>query len=146
MELADILAISGQPGLYKYVARSNNGVIVESLLDGRRINASGTSRVSAMTDIAIFTENEDLPLADVFTSLYKISDGKKTISHKDPADKIVAVFSEAVPTYDRSRVHMSDMKKIISWYNILIDCGMTEFKVPEDNDSSSIIKTPEQQQ
>ena len=85
MELADILAISGQPGLYKFVARSTNGVIVESLVDGRRINASGTSRVSAMTDIAVFTEDEDLPLADVFTALYKISDGKKTIFHKEPA-------------------------------------------------------------
>jgi len=144
MELADILAISGQPGLYKYVARSNNGVIVESLLDGRRINASGTSRVSAMTDIAIFTEDEDLPLADVFTSLYKLSDGKKTISHKEPADKIEGLFSQAVPTYDRSRVHMSDMKKVVAWYNILVDCGMTEFNVPENNDSSSFIKTPEQ--
>lgn len=140
MELADILAISGQPGLYKFVARSSNGVIVESLTDGRRINASGTSRVSAMTDIAVFTEDEDLPLAEVFTSLYKISDGKKTISHKESAGAIEAVFAQAVPTYERSRVHLSDMKKILSWYNILIDCGMTEFKQPDDNDSSTIIK------
>lgn len=140
MELADILAISGQPGLYKFVARSTNGVIVESLVDGRRINASGTSRVSAMTDIAVFTEDEDLPLADVFTALYKTSDGKKTISHKEPAAAIEAVFAEAVPAYDRSRVHLSDMKKILSWYNILIDCGMKEFKQPADNDDSTIIK------
>lgn len=140
MELADILAISGQPGLYKYIARSLNGVIVESLTDGRRINASGTSRVSAMTDIAIFTEDEDLPLAEVFTSIYKLCDGKKTISHKEPIEKIETIFGQAVPNYDRNRVHASDMKKIISWYNILIECGMTEFKVPENNDTSSIIK------
>lgn len=139
MELADILAISGQPGLYKYVARSVGGVIVESLVDGRRINASGTSRVSAMTDIALFTEDEDMPLADVFTALYKISNGAKTISHKEPSEQIRALFARAVPSYDRRRVHDSDMKKIISWYNILIDCGMTEFKMPEDN-SASIIK------
>ena len=67
MELKDILAISGQPGLYKYVAQSMRGVIVESLLDGKRMNASATSRVSALTEISMFTEGEDIPLADVFT-------------------------------------------------------------------------------
>ena len=67
MELKDILAISGQPGLYKYVAQSMRGVIVESLLDGKRMNASATSRVSALTEISMFTEGEDIALADVFT-------------------------------------------------------------------------------
>ena len=70
MELKEILAISGQPGLYKYVAQSTNGVIVESLLDGKRMNASASSKVSALTEISIFTEGDDLPLADVFTNIY----------------------------------------------------------------------------
>ena len=70
MKLKEILAISGQPGLFKYVARSSNGVIVESLLDGKRTNASSTARVSALNEIAIFTENEDMPLSEVFEKIY----------------------------------------------------------------------------
>ena len=70
MELKEILAISGQPGLYKYVAQSTNGVIVESLLDGRRMNASASSKVSSLTEISMFTEGEDIALADVFTKIY----------------------------------------------------------------------------
>ena len=101
MELKDILAISGQPGLYKYVAQSTRGVIVESLLDGKRSNASASSRVSALTEISMFTEGDDIPLAEV------------------------------LPEYDRERVHLSDIKKCISWYNILVGAGFTEFKLPE---------------
>lgn len=72
MELKEILAISGQPGLYKYVAQSTNGVIVESLLDGRRMNASASSKVSSLTEISMFTEGEDIALADVFTKSMRI--------------------------------------------------------------------------
>ena len=70
MELKEILAISGQPGLYKYVAQSKNGVIVESLLDGRRMNAAANAKVSALTEISMFTEGDDIALADVFTRIY----------------------------------------------------------------------------
>ena len=83
MELKEILAISGQPGLYKYVAQSTNGVIVESLLDGKRMNASASSKVSALTEISIFTEGDDLPLADVFTNIYNHTGGNEAISHKE---------------------------------------------------------------
>ena len=125
MELKEILAISGQPGLYKYVAQSTNGVIVESLLDGKRMNASASSKVSALTEISIFTEGDDLPLADVFTG------GKEAISHKEAPEKLKAAFAEVLPDYDRDRVHVSDMKKVFMWYNILLGAGFTEFKLPE---------------
>ena len=77
MELKDILAISGQPGLFKYVAQSTHGVIVESLTNGRRMNASATSRVSALTEISMFTEGDDIPLADVFTNIYNYTEGRR---------------------------------------------------------------------
>ena len=130
MELKDILAISGQPGLYKYVAQSMRGVIVESLTDGKRMNASATARVSALTEISMFTEGEDIALADVFTNIWNYTEGKEAISHKESADKIEAEFAKVLPEYDRDRVHVSDMKKCFAWYNILVKAGFTEFKLP----------------
>ena len=85
MELKDILAISGQPGLFRYVARSSNGVIVESLADGRRMNSSGTAKISALAEIAIYTETEELPLWQVFEKFYAYTDGKPTIDAKSDA-------------------------------------------------------------
>ena len=137
MELKDILAISGQPGLYKYVAQSQRGVIVESLLDGKRMNASATARVSALTEISMFTEGEDIPLADVFTNIWNYTEGKEAISHKESADKIQAEFAKVLPEYDRDRVHVSDMKKCFAWYNLLVKAGMTEFKLPSYNEEGA---------
>ena len=132
MELKEILAISGWPGLYKYVARSQRGVIVESLADGKRMNAALASKMSALTEISMFTENEDIALADVLTKIYADPGGKEAISHKEAPEKIKAYMAEVLPDYDRDRVHVSDMKKLFSWYNILVAAGMTEFKLPEE--------------
>jgi hypothetical protein len=136
MELKDILAISGQPGLFKYVAQSMRGVIVESLLDGKRMNASSTSRVSALTEISMFTEGEDIALAEVFTRMYAYTEGKEALSHKESADKLKAYFAEVLPEYDRERVHVSDIKKALSWFNILVAAGLTEFKLPEEEEQT----------
>lgn len=133
MELKEILAISGQPGLFKYVAQSSNGVIVESLLDGRRTNATGTSKVSALAEIAMFTEDGELPLWKILNALYEKTGGRESISHKSSPDQLKAGFAEIIPDYDRDRVHVSDMKKLFSWYNILIGAGMTDFTVKEEN-------------
>lgn len=131
MELKDILAISGQPGLYKYVAQSMRGVIVESLVDGKRMNVSSNARVSALTEISMFTEGEDIALADVFTNIWNYTEGKEAVSHKESSNKIVEEFGNVLPDYDRERVHVSDMKKCFAWYNILVKAGFTEFKLPE---------------
>lgn len=133
MEFKDILAISGMPGLYKYVAQSTRGIIVESLSDGKRLNASGSARVSALSDISMFTEGEDIPLAEVFTRMYAHTGGKEGLSHKETPERIKAYFAEIVPDYDRDRVHVSDMKKALSWFNILVGADFTEFKVADDN-------------
>lgn len=132
MELKEILAVAGYPGLYKYVAQSTRGVIVESLADGKRMNVPTNARVSSMTDISVFTASEDRPLADIFTAFYEKTGGKPTIGHKEDAKKIEAVFAEAVPDYEPDKVHLSDMKKIVQWYNVLVGAGMTEFKLPEE--------------
>ncbi len=132
MELKEILAISGQPGLYKFVAQSTRGVIVESLLDGKRMNVAATSKVSALTEISMFTEGDDIPLAEVFTKIYTYTGGKEAISHKENPEKLKAAFAEVLPEYDRDRVHASDIKKCFAWYNTLVGAGFTEFKLPEE--------------
>ena len=134
MELKEILAISGQPGLFKYVAQSQRGVIVESLLDGKRMNASATSRVSALTEISMFTEGDDIALADVFTRIYEKTEGKEAISHKASPAELQATFAEVLPEYDRDRVHVSDIKKCFAWFNILVKAGFTKFELPTEND------------
>ncbi|MDE7005963.1 DUF5606 domain-containing protein [uncultured Alistipes sp.] len=133
MELKEILAISGQPGLYKYVAQSTRGVIVESLVDGRRINASASSKVSALTEISMYTEGDDIPLADVFTRIYAHTGGKEAISHKESPEKLRAAFAEAIPEFDRERVHASDIKKCFAWFNTLVAAGFTKFELPEES-------------
>ncbi len=132
MELREILAISGQPGLYKYVAQSARGIIVESLADGRRFNAPASSRVSSLTEISVYTEGDDIPLAEVFTRIYAHTGGKQAVSPKETPEKLKAAFAEALPDYDRERVHVSDIKKCFAWYNTLVAAGFTEFKLPEE--------------
>lgn len=137
MELKDILAISGQPGLYKYVAQSTRGVIVESLLDGRRMNASATARVSALSEISMFTEGEDIPLADVFTKIYAYTQGAEAIDPKSAPEQLKEYFAAVLPEYDRDRVHVSDIKKCLAWYNTLLKAGFTEFKLPEEPEQNA---------
>lgn len=134
MELKEILAISGQPGLYKYVAQSARGVIVESLLDGRRMNAAANAKVSSLTEISMFTEGEDIPLAEVFTRIYAHTEGREAISPKESPENLKAAFAEVLPEYDRERVHVSDIKKCFAWYNTLVQAGFTEFKLPAENE------------
>ena len=136
MEFKDILAISGMPGLYKYVAQSTRGIIVESLENGNRMNASATSRVSALAEISMFTEGEDIALAEVFTRMYAYTEGKEALSHKESADKLKAEFAAVLPEYDRERVHVSDIKKAFAWFNILVSAGITEFTLPEEEEQS----------
>jgi hypothetical protein len=143
MELKDILAISGQPGLFKFIAQSTNGVIVESLTDGHRTNATGSAKVSALAEISVYTEDEDRKLSDIFTAMYEKTGGKEAISHKAPQADVVAFFAEAVPDYDRDMVHFSDIKKIISWYNILLGAGMTDFSVDRGGDDEAPAEATE---
>lgn len=134
MEFKDILAISGQPGLYLFIARSNNGVIVESLADKKRSNATGTSKISSLAEIAIYTDSEDVPLWKVMTALYEHMQGKEAISPKSDPAQLKKLFAEILPDYDRDRVHVSDMKKLFAWYNTLLAAGMTDFTVEEEEE------------
>ncbi len=132
IELKEILAIAGQSGLFRYIAPSSNGVIVEALSGGKRLNASGTAKISSMAEIAIYTESEDKPLWKVFQAIYEHTGGKATLSAKSDPQQLKKHFAEILPDYDRDRVHVSDMKKVFCWYNLLVEAGMTDFTVEEE--------------
>ena len=132
MELKDILAISGQPGLYRYIAQSRNGFIVESLLDGKRSNATASSKGSALSEISMYTEGEDIPLAEVFTKMFAYTEGKQGPSHKESNDTLKEFFGAVITDYDRERVHVSDIKKAIACFTLLVAAGMTEFTLPDE--------------
>lgn len=116
--LKGILSISGQPGLFKLVTETKNSIIVESLLTGKRIPAYSTSKISTLSDISIFTETGEILLTDLFVRVKK---GEKMISSKASTEEIKAFFGEVLPEYDKDRVYVSDMKKIIQWYQLLSD-------------------------
>ena len=119
IQLKDILAISGKGGLFKSVAQARNGIVVESLEDQKRHVAPATARVSSLEDIAIFTIDEEVPLADIFYMIHEKSEGKETLSHKAAVEELKSQFKELVPEYDEDRVYVSDIKKVFQWYNLL---------------------------
>ena len=132
IKLKDILSISGKGGLYKFIAQARNGVVVESMDDQKRHVAPATARVSSLEDIAIFTQEEEVPLADIFMKIYEKTDGKESVSHKASGDELKSSFEELVPDYDDERVYVSDIKKVFQWYNQLHACGMLEVIESED--------------
>lgn len=132
MNLTGIISISGKPGLFKVVAQGKNNIIVESLIDGKKSPAYSTDRISALEDISIYTYEEDVPLKDVYSEIYKKENGKKTISHKESLNKLTAYLLEVLPNYDEDRVYPSDIKKLFQWYNLLHDTGALEPEETED--------------
>jgi len=119
MELKDILAISGKGGLFKFLSQGRNGIIVESFEDKKRMNVTASSKVSALEDIAVYTDEEEVSLHDVLKAIYEKEEGKSSINHKSDPETLKNYFSEVLPDYDQSRVYVSDIKKIINWYNLL---------------------------
>jgi len=127
MGLDKILAISGKPGLYELTAQTRGGFVAKSMLDGRKIAVNMRHNVSILSEIAIYTYTEEIPLGEVFQKISEKEDGKETISHKVSKKEMEDFFSEILPDYDEDRVYASDMKKIIQWYNLLVANGMTTF-------------------
>jgi hypothetical protein len=120
MKLKDILSISGRSGLYKFISQGRNAIIVEAIEDGKRMAISSSAKVSALEDIAIFTKTEEISLSDCFKKIFERENGKQTIDHKSSPDELKAFMQSILPEYDSERVYVSDMKKLIMWYNILI--------------------------
>ena len=127
MKLNQILTISGKPGLYQLQSRTRSGFLALSLLDQKRISIGLRNNVSLLSEIAIYTLEGEKPLEEVFKAIKEKENGQKTaVSHKATEDELEAYFFSVSPNYDEDKVYPSDIKKIIQWYNILIDKGFLE--------------------
>jgi hypothetical protein len=137
MELDKVMSISGKPGLYELKAQTRGGFVAESMLDGKKISVNLRHNVSLLSEIAIYTYTEEVPLREVFQKIKEKENGGEAISHKESKAKLEEYFSEVLPDYDEDRVYASDIKKIIQWYNLLISKGFTDFSKKEETESSS---------
>lgn len=130
--LKTILSISGKPGLYKLVSQGKNMLIVESLVDKKRFPAYGNEKIISLGDIAMYTDTEDVPLNEVLLAMKTKENGEAVAMdwRKASSEELYAYLGEVLPSFDRDRVHQSDIKKLISWYNLLVKSGMTDFEEP----------------
>lgn len=136
MDLENIISIAGYSGLHKVVGSTKNGIVVESIEDGKRMAAYASHKVSALDDISIFSETEDVPLKDVFQKMYDENNGKAGISHKTSANELKAFFLKSMSDYDQDRVYVSDIKKVVRWYNLLIESGLLKPEEKEEKPSA----------
>ena len=136
MEFSKIISITGKPGLYQVISQSKNAIIVEGLTDKKRVAVNSTQNVSLLENIAIYTYEEDLPLYDDFKAIADKTGNEKAISHKESNNKLVAFFAEALPNYDDERVYTSNIKKVIQWYNLLIEAGFDFSKTEEESEKT----------
>lgn len=136
--LKEVLCISGKPGLYKLISYGKNLVIVESLVDHKRQPAHSRDKIISLGDVAIYTTGDDVPLSNVFQSILKKYDGKAIGSaNYKTAEALDEFFKGVLPNYDVDRVYKTDIKKVINWYNILVNAGYTTFKDEEKKEADS---------
>jgi len=137
MEFSKIIAVSGKPGLFQVVSQSKNAVIAESLIEKKRIAITTTQNVSLLENISIYTYDEDMPLQEVFVAIYEKTAGKEALSHKDSSKNLTAFFLEVIPNYDDERVYVSNIKKVIQWFNLLIKIGMDFSKIEKTSEKNT---------
>lgn len=138
MSLDKVLSIGGKPGLYKLIAQTRGGFVAESLIDNKRISVSVQNNVSILSEIAIYTLTEEVPLKQVLESIKEKENGKESsVKPKDGKDKLEEYFFNVLPDYDEDRVYASDIKKIIQWYNLLQKYDMLNFLDSEEKSDTS---------
>jgi len=132
MDLSKILSISGKPGLYKMISQTKNAVIVESLIDQKRFPAFGHEKISSLEEISLFTTGEDLPLKKVLKKIHDQLQEKESLDPKSAPALLQKFFLEIVPDYDQERVYASDIRKILTWYNLLQKHQLLDFTEEEE--------------
>jgi hypothetical protein len=147
MGLEKILSVAGKPGLYKLITQTRSGFVAESLLDGKRISVGLRSNVSVLSEIAIYTLEEELPLREVFLKIQQKENGGKTsVGHKEDKIKLEEYFFEVLPNYDEDRVYASDIKKIIQWYNMLVDKDIADFSENESEPTTNVSESSSEEE
>lgn len=130
-----ILSISGRPGLYKLIQSGRGSFIVEQLGTGKRLPVQQRDRVISLADVAMYTDGDDVALGVVLDNLYKVAEGKELDVKELEQGDLRDFFGKVLPEFDRERVHLSDIRKLLSWYNQLVAAGITEFTEPEEEAS-----------
>lgn len=126
--LSGILSIAGKPGLFKTVSQGGNKLIVESLTDGKRTAAQSANQIISLADVSIYGEDEEMPLEDIFKAMWKMENKQKaTVSPKASSKDLHEYFGDVFPSYDKDRVYPSDIKKVIKWYNTLLEKELITF-------------------
>ncbi len=138
MNLEKILSISGKPGLYALKVQTRTGFLAESLVDGKKISVGLKVNVSLLSEISIYTINEEKPLAEVMRNIAIKENEGPAISHKEDNATLIAYFLEILPEYDSERVYLSDIKKVLSWYNLLQSKGMVSKDEPKIENAEEI--------
>lgn len=134
--LKTILSISGRPGLFKLVSQGKNMLIVESLTTKKRMPAYARDKVVSLGDIAIYTDGEEVPLSKVMTTIYEKNGKALDPNSYRTNDEIRDFFLDVLPNFDQDRVYLTDIKKIISWYNLLLEAGITSFEEEKTEENS----------
>jgi hypothetical protein len=134
MDFKKIIVVSGKSGVFKVIAQSRSGFIAESLIDGKKMPISASNRITSVEDIVVFTETEEVKLREIFQKMKEFTKGEPGIDHKSPETEIVGFFESVLPDYDKERVYVSDMKKMIMWYNLLHKNDMLDFEDEEDEE------------
>lgn len=137
MKLEKVIAISGKPGLYEIISQSKSGVIVESLSDKKRFPVNSLHNISTLNDIAIYTYEEEVPLKKVFLSIFDKQAGEKSIDPKSSKNDLINYFGEVLPGFDEERVYPSNIKKILSWYNALVDAKFDFASIKQELEEES---------
>ena len=143
--LKKILSVSGKPGLYKLVSQGKSMLIVEALTDGRRLPVYAREKIISLGDIAIYTDGDEVPLYEVLNSVKAKEEGKAVSSidaSRATPDELRAYMAEVLPNFDRERVYPTDIKRLLSWYNLLISAGITDFD-PQEAAEEADVETPE---
>ena len=136
--LETILSISGKPGLYKIVSQGKNMILVESLLNGKRGPAYAHEKIISLSDIAIFTEDGEKPLFEVLDSIKTKENGQKSsVDPKSEAKILKEYLAEVLPNFDRERVYPTDIKKMLTWYNLLVETGNADFTAKKQEEEKS---------
>lgn len=139
MDLSKILVVSGKPDLYELISHTKSGAIVESMANQQRCPVFSTDRISALSDISMFTKQEDVPLHVVFQNIFRKEEGKPvSIDYKKAGkQELFAYLEEVLPDYDGDRIYGSDVKKLCSWYNLLLAAGKIDLEAPQTSDAES---------
>lgn len=134
VELEKILSVSGKPGLFRVISTGKTSIVGESLADGKRQPILPTQRVSALSDISMFTLEEDVPLREVFDRMRKQYNGGPAPDHKSEGAELRMAIRSFLPSYDESRVYESDIRKLFQWYNLLQSKAMLDFAEEEQEE------------